>query len=133
MFTDPVADFATRMRNCLSIEAAHVDVADSTLKREIAATLQREGFIWDYECVANACGSFSMLRMNLKYGPSGERVVRSIKRVSSPGRRIYYGFQRLPKVLGGLGILVISTNQGVLSSREAASRRLGGEALLEVW
>ena len=133
MFTDPVADFATRMRNCLSIEAAHVDVDDSTLKRKIAATLQREGFIWDFECIANESGSLAILRMNLKYGPSGERVVRSIKRVSSPGRRIYYGYQRMPRVLGGLGILVVSTNQGVLSSREAVSRRLGGEALLEVW
>ena len=133
MLTDPIADFATRVRNCLSIEAAHVDVADSAFKRKIAATLQREGFIWDYECIPNACGMFSVLRMNLKYGPSGERVVRSIKRVSSPGRRVYYGYDRMPRVLGGLGILVLSTNQGVLSSREAVSRRLGGEALLEVW
>ena len=73
------------------------------------------------------------MRINLKYGPSGERVVRSIKRVSKPGRRIYYNCENMPKVLGGMGVLVLSTNQGVLSNREAMEKGIGGEALLEIW
>lgn len=133
MMTDPIGDLATRIRNGLQIEATHVDVPSSNLKVQIAATLQREGFIWDFESHANESGTGTTLRINLKYGPSGERVVRSIKRVSKPGRRIYFGRENMPKVLGGMGVLVLSTNQGVLSSREALERGIGGEALLEVW
>lgn len=133
MLTDPIGDLATRLRNALSIEATHVDMPASVLKSQVAAVLQREGFIWDYESHQTEGKPGSTLRVNLKYGPSGERVVRSIKRVSRPGRRIYYGRASMPKVLGGLGVLVLSTNQGVLSSREAAAKGVGGEALLEIW
>lgn len=133
MLTDPIGDMATRLRNALSIEATHVDMPASVLKSQVAAVLQREGFIWDYESHQTEGKPGSTLRVNLKYGPSGERVVRSIKRVSRPGRRIYYGRASMPKVLGGLGVLVLSTNQGVLSSREAAAKGVGGEALLEIW
>ncbi len=133
MLTDPIGDLATRLRNALSIEATHVDMPSSVLKSQVAAVLQREGFIWDYESHQTEGKPGSTLRVNLKYGPSGERVVRSIKRVSRPGRRIYYGRASMPKVLGGLGVLVLSTNQGVLSSREAAAKGVGGEALLEIW
>ena len=130
---DPISDMATRIRNGLQNEATHVDVPSSTLKVQVAAALQREGFIWDFESHPNESGAGGTLRINLKYGPSGERVVRSIKRVSKPGRRIYYGCDNMPKVLGGMGILVLSTNQGVLSNREATDRGIGGEALLEIW
>ena len=133
MLTDPIGDLATRLRNALSIEATHVDMPASNLKVQVAAVLQREGFIWDYESHQTEGKPGSTLRVNLKYGPSGERVVRSIKRVSRPGRRIYFGRASMPKVLGGLGVLVLSTNQGVLSSREAAAKGVGGEALLEIW
>lgn len=133
MMTDPISDLATRIRNGLQIEATHVDMPNSNLKAQIAATLQREGFIWDFESHANEVSPGSTLRINLKYGPSGERVVRSIKRISKPGRRVYYGCESMPKVLGGMGVLVLSTNQGVLSSREAKEKGIGGEALLEIW
>lgn len=133
MMTDPISDLATRIRNGLQIEATHVDLPVSNLKIQVAAALQREGFIWDFESHANENAPGGTLRINLKYGPSGERVVRSIKRVSKPGRRVYYGCENMPKVLGGMGVLVLSTNQGVLSSREAKERGIGGEALLEVW
>ena len=133
MLTDPIGDLATRLRNALSIEATHVDMPASNLKLQVAAVLQREGFIWDFESHQVEGKPGSTLRVNLKYGPSGERVVRSIKRVSRPGRRIYFGRASMPKVLGGLGVLVLSTNKGVLSSREAAAKGVGGEALLEIW
>lgn len=133
MMTDPLSDLATRIRNGLQNEATHVDVPTSNLKVQVAAALQREGFIWDFESHANENAPGSTLRINLKYGPSGERVVRSIKRVSKPGRRIYYNCENMPKVLGGMGVLVLSTNQGVLSNREAKEKGIGGEALLEIW
>lgn len=133
MMTDPISDMATRIRNGLQIEATHVDLPVSNLKIQVAAALQREGFIWDFESHANEDAPGGTLRINLKYGPSGERVVRSIKRVSKPGRRVYYGSENMPKVLGGMGVLVLSTNQGVLSSREAKEKGIGGEALLEIW
>ena len=133
MMTDPISDLSTRIRNGLANEATHVDMPSSNLKVQIAAVLQREGFIWDFESHQTEGAPGSILRVNLKYGPSGERVVRSIKRVSRPGRRIYYGLATMPKVLGGLGVLVLSTNQGVLSNREAAAKGVGGEALLEIW
>lgn len=133
MITDPVSDMATRIRNALSVEAIYVDVPASGFKAEIAAGLQREGFIWDFERIAEGGDGRPTLRLNLKYGPAGERVLRSIKRVSRPGRRVYYGVNDTPKVLGGLGVMLMSTNQGVLSSREAAEKRVGGEALLEIW
>lgn len=133
MMTDPISDMATRIRNGLQVEATHVDLPVSNLKLEIAAALQREGFIWDFETHKNENAPCGTLRINLKYGPSGERVVRSIKRMSKPGRRLYYGCGKMPKVLGGMGVLVLSTNLGILSSREASKRGVGGEALLEIW
>ncbi|MFM9965633.1 MAG: 30S ribosomal protein S8 [Planctomycetaceae bacterium] len=133
MMTDPIGDLATRIRNGLQNEATHVDVPTSKLKLEVAAALQREGFIWDFESHANEGTPGGTLRINLKYGPSGERVVRSIRRVSKPGRRIYFKCETMPKILGGMGVLVLSTNQGVLSDREAKCRKIGGEALLEIW
>jgi small subunit ribosomal protein S8 len=133
MMTDPIADLATCIRNGLQVEATHVDVPSSRLKVQVAAVLQREGFIWDYEVLPNESRPGESLRVNLKYGPSGERVIRSIQRVSRPGRRVYFGASNMPRVLGGMGILVLSTNQGVLSSREAQEQGVGGEALLEVW
>lgn len=133
MLSDPVGDMATRLRNALLVEALSVDVPSSKFKVQIAAVLQREGFIWDYDVRANEGVPGFTLRLNLKYGPAGERVLRSIKRVSRPGRRVYFGQAATPKVLGGLGVLILSTNQGVFSSREALVKRVGGEALLEIW
>ncbi len=103
----------------------------SKVKRGLAEVLKREGYIWDWEEMADK--PHSHLRVHLKYGPNGERIIRRIRRVSKPGRRIYKGSDGLKPVLGGLGISILSTSRGVISDREARQRRLGGEVLCEVW
>ena len=131
MMTDPVADMLTRIRNALMIERPFVEMPSSQLKVGIAEALQREGYIWDFEVIEQH--PQNVLRVNLKYGPNGERVIRHIRRVSKPGRRIYSGATGLKPVLNGLGISVISTSRGVVSDREARQRKLGGEVLCELW
>ncbi len=131
MMTDPVADMLTRIRNAVRVERPHVDMPLSKVKRGLAEVLKREGYIWDWEEVSAAPSNH--LRVHLKYGPNGERVIRRIRRVSKPGRRVYSGSTELKPVLGGLGICIISTSRGVISDREARQRKLGGEVLCEVW
>jgi len=131
MMTDPIADMLTRIRNAVRVERTHVDLPLSKVKRGVAEVLKREGYIWDYEEVEATPAS--VLRLHLKYGPNGERLIRHIKRVSSPGRRIYSKSDRLKPVLNGLGIKILSTSSGVVSDREARQRRLGGEILCELW
>lgn len=133
MMTDPISDMATRIRNGLRVEATFVDLPNSKTKMSIAAVLQREGFIWDFEVRNSDSNSTSSLRLNLKYGPNGERVIRSIKRISKPGRRIYLACSDIPKVIGGMGISVVSTSKGVVSDREARSLGVGGELLVEIF
>lgn len=131
MMTDPIADMLTRIRNALQIERPFVDMPTSKLKVGIAEVLQREGYIWDFEVVEQE--PQSVLRVNLKYSPTGERVIQRISRVSKPGRRVYVDCRNLPEVLDGMGICVMSTNQGVLSNREAKQKHVGGEVLCEIW
>ena len=131
MMTDPIADMLTRIRNALLIERPFVDIPTSKLKVGIADVLQREGYIWDYEIIEQE--PQSILRVNLKYSPTGERVIQKISRVSKPGRRVYVDCRNLPNVLDGMGICVMSTNQGVLSNREAKQKHCGGEIICEVW
>jgi small subunit ribosomal protein S8 len=131
MMTDPIADMLTRIRNAIQIERPYVDVPASKLKRGIAEALQREGYIWDFEVIEDS--PQNVLRINLKYGPNGERVVQRIQRVSRPGRRVYLRARETPEVLNGLGISILSTNQGILSNREAKARNVGGEVLCEIW
>ncbi len=131
MMTDPIADMLTRIRNAVRVEKPTVDMPVSKVKRGVAEVLKREGYIWDWAEVEDAPAN--VLRIELKYGPNGERVLRHIKRVSTPGRRIYRGARDLRPVLNGLGISVISTNRGVISDREARQRKLGGEILCEVY
>jgi small subunit ribosomal protein S8 len=131
MMTDPIADMLTRIRNAVRVERPHVDIPLSKVKRGLAEVLKREGYIWDWEEMADK--PHSHLRVHLKYGPNGERIIRRIRRVSKPGRRIYKGSDGLKPVLGGLGIFILSTSRGVISDREARQRRLGGEVLCEVW
>lgn len=131
MMTDPIADMLTRIRNAVRVERPHVDMPLSRVKRGLAEVLKREGYIWDWEEVEDK--PFNQLRVHLKYGPNGERVIRRIRRVSKPGRRVYSGASQLKPVLGGLGISVISTSRGVISDREARQRKLGGEILCEIW
>jgi len=131
MMTDPIADMLTRIRNAVRVEKPHVDFPLSKVKRGLAEVLKREGYIWDWEEVPS--DPARQLRLHLKYGPNGERVIRTIRRISKPGRRVYSGTTQLKPVLGGLGISVISTSRGVISDREARQRKLGGEVLCEIW
>ncbi len=133
MMTDPIADMLTRIRNAVAVERPHVDMSISKVKRGVAEVLKREGYIWDYGESEEEAAPVSQLRIELKYGPSGEHVIQHIKRVSKPGRRIYSRAKDLKPVLNGLGIQIISTSRGVVSDREARQRNLGGEVLCEVW
>ena len=130
MMTDPIADMLTRIRNAVRVERRFVDIPASRVKRGVADVLKREGFIWDWKDVE--AEPASLLRIELKYGPNGERVIQTIKRVSKPGRRRYSGSRELKPVLGGLGIRIISTSRGVISDREARRDNVGGEVLAEV-
>ncbi|MFK8114703.1 MAG: 30S ribosomal protein S8 [Rubripirellula sp.] len=132
MMTDPIADMLTRIRNAVRVEKPFVDIPTSRFKRGIADVLKREGFIWDWKEVEDEAAPTATLRLELKYGPNGERVIQSIKRVSSPGRRLYTRGKELKPVLGGLGISIVSTSKGVISDREARRDNIGGEVLCEV-
>ncbi len=131
MMTDPIADMLTRIRNAVSVEKPYVDIPTSRVKRGVADVLKREGFIWDWKEVDEGNPS-QTLRLELKYGPNGERVIQSIKRISKPGRRLYSHSKDLRPVLGGMGIRIISTSKGVISDREARRDKVGGEVLCEV-
>jgi small subunit ribosomal protein S8 len=148
MMTDPIADMLTRLRNASRIERPAVDMPATPLKRDIAKVLKDEGFIVDYQVGEMAKGDHghpdfqvrpeakgpkAVLRLYLKYGPEGEKVVRNVQRASRPGRRLYRRHQQLQPVLDGLGIAILSTSHGVMSDRQARSQRLGGELLCTVW
>lgn len=130
MMTDPIADMLTRMRNALTSGANHCVVPGSRLKVGILDALKREGFIDGYQVAAE--GPRSVIRVEFRFGPDGERVITSLARFSRPGCRRYRACRDLPEVRGGLGIAVVSTNQGVLSDRECRMRRVGGEVLCTV-
>jgi small subunit ribosomal protein S8 len=131
MMTDPIADMLTRIRNAVRIERPVVEVPLSNVKRGVAEVLKREGFIWDWSEVENQ--PVNQLRLELKYGPNGERLIRHIKRVSKPGKRVYGRSDSLKPILNGLGISILSTSKGVISDREARTQKLGGEILCELW
>ncbi|MEM7475639.1 MAG: 30S ribosomal protein S8 [Planctomycetota bacterium] len=130
MMTDPIADMLTRIRNAVRVERQHVDIPMSRVKRGVAEVLKREGYIWDYKEVEGE--PVGQLRIELKYGPNGERVIQTIRRVSKPGRRVFSKSRDLRPVLNGLGISIISTSQGVVSDREARQQNIGGEVLCEI-
>lgn len=130
MMTDPIADMLTRIRNAVRVERPFVDVPLSRVKRGVAEVLKREGYIWDFQELEG--DPSKQLRIELKYGPNGERVIRTIRRVSKPGRRVYSKSQDLRPILNGLGICIISTSSGVVSDREARQKKIGGEVLCEV-
>ena len=131
MMTDPIADMLTRIRNAVSVERPQVDMPVSKVKKGVAEVLKREGYIWDW--TTEEAEPVSHLRIELKYGPSGEQVIRKIKRVSKPGCRVYSRAKDLRPVLNGLGISILSTSQGVMSDREARQQKIGGEVLCEIW
>lgn len=130
--TDPVADLLTRIRNALRSRKEKVDVPHSRLKEGVVDVLLREGYLNEKQ-VLELDAARKVMRIRLKYGSDGEKVVTHIQRVSRPGRRVYSGAAELPKVQGGLGISVVSTSHGVLSDREAREKKVGGEVLAEVW
>jgi small subunit ribosomal protein S8 len=133
--TDPISDMLTRVRNAVASKHARVDVPTSKLKAEIARILADEGYISGFKLVdaTSAEGSRSVIRLFLKYGPHGEKVITGLQRVSRPGRRVYFGRDDVPHVLGGLGTSILTTSRGVMSGREAAKAGVGGEVLCNVW
>ncbi|MBK8976460.1 MAG: 30S ribosomal protein S8 [Planctomycetes bacterium] len=130
MMTDPIADLLTRIRNALRNKSPSCSMPGSGMKVRVLDVLKREGFILGYE--VHSDGPRSLIDVQLKYGPDGEQVVSGLKRVSSPGCRRYRGVDDLPRVRGGLGIAIVSTNAGVLSDRECREKRVGGEVLCTV-
>jgi small subunit ribosomal protein S8 len=131
MMTDPVADMLTRIRNANKALHDRVEMPTSKLKEEIARILQEEGYIRGYHVEEGE--SFNLLVVELKYGRSRERVLNGVKRISKPGRRIYAGKDRLPRVLGGMGTAILSTSRGVITSRTAEREGIGGEVICFVW
>ncbi|MFO0958480.1 MAG: 30S ribosomal protein S8 [Isosphaeraceae bacterium] len=127
MMTDPVADMLTRIRNGVRVEKPIVTMPTSKLREGIAQVLKDEGYIWDWDVVDSVPAR--TLRLQMKYGPNGERLITKIDRVSRPGRRLYRGYRDLKPVLGGMGIHVLSTPKGVVSDRRARVEKVGGEVL----
>ncbi len=129
--TDPIADMLTRLRNANSVLHEKVEIPGSKIKKAIAAVLKEEGFIKDYTFTED--NKQGILTLKLKYGPAKEKVITGIKRVSKPGLRQYSKCAELPRVLGGLGIAIISTSQGIMSDKQARKAGLGGEVIAYVW
>jgi small subunit ribosomal protein S8 len=131
MLTDPIADMLTRIRNANRAMHDSASMPTSRLKEEIARLLKDEGYIKDYRVVEGE--PFSTLVIELKFGRNRERVITDLKRISKPGRRVYARKDRLPRVLGGLGTAILSTSTGIITSRQAAERGVGGEVIAFVW
>ena len=129
--TDPIADMLTRVRNANSAHHDEVSMPYSKLKSHIAEILQAEGFIAGWEVEEATVGK--TLTINLKYGPNRERSIAGVRRVSKPGLRVYAGKTDIPRVLGGLGIVIVSTSQGIMTGAQARKAELGGEVLAYVW
>ena len=130
--SDPIADMLTRIRNAITAKHDTVDVPSSKMKLAIAQILLDEGYIKKFDMIED--GSFKTIHITLKYGEDkNERIISGLKRISKPGLRLYVGKEDLPKVLGGLGIAIISTNKGVMTDKKARELQVGGEVLAFVW
>ena len=129
--TDPIADMLTRIRNALTIKKSEVMVPASKTKNSIAEILFNEGYIEKYEMLDT--DGYKSIKISLKYGPNGEKVIQGLKRISKPGLRVYSKAEELPTVLNGLGIAIISTSKGIMTDREARKNSLGGEVIAYVW
>lgn len=129
--TDPIADMLTRIRNANSAKHESVDIPASNLKKAVADILLEEGYIKSYEYIED--GKQGILRVNLKYGANKEKVITGLRRISKPGLRIFVGKDEIPKVLGGLGIAIISTSKGVMTDKNARKAQVGGEVLAFIW
>ncbi|SDZ62675.1 small subunit ribosomal protein S8 [Evansella caseinilytica] len=131
VMTDPIADMLTRIRNANTVRHNSLEVPASKIKREIAEILKREGFIRDFEYIEDS--KQGILRIFLKYGANNERVITGLKRISKPGLRVYAKSDELPRVLGGLGIAIISSSNGMVTDKEARQQKVGGEVLAYIW
>ena len=133
--TDPIADMLARIRNATIARHTRVDMPSSRLKVEIARILESEGYIQGFKVLEAQAGERPQahLRLVLKYGPRGERIIIGIERVSRPGRRVYFGSDQVPDVLAGLGTNILTTSRGVMTGREAVKAGVGGEVLCNVW
>lgn len=131
MWSDPVADALTRLRNANAAGHEKVDIPSSRLKVEIARILKEEGFVTSYKVIDDP--KQAILRVYLKYGPGNERVIRGITRTSRPGLRVYTRTRKIPRVLSGMGIAILSTSKGVMTDQEARRQAVGGEVLCYVW
>ncbi|WP_371376838.1 30S ribosomal protein S8 [Sporomusa aerivorans] len=131
VMTDPIADMLTRIRNANSVYHDKVEIPASKIKQSVVQILKEEGFVKDFDTVAD--GKQGMIRVSLKYGPNREKVITGIKRISKPGLRVYAKKEQLPRVLGGLGIAIISTSKGIMSDKTARREGLGGEVIAYVW
>jgi small subunit ribosomal protein S8 len=133
--TDPISDMLTRIRNATLARQARVEMPCSRLKVEIARILESEGYIQGFKVLDAQPGERvqALLRVFLKYGPRGERVITGIQRISRPGRRVYFGRDDVPDVLAGLGTSILTTSRGVMTGREAVKSGVGGEVLCNVW
>jgi small subunit ribosomal protein S8 len=131
--TDPIADMLTRLRNGATASQDTVRMPSSKLKESLAAILRREGYIGDFKVSEDATRPGRILEITMKYTQDRSPTISGLRRVSKPGRRVYIQADKLPRVLGGLGVAVLSTSQGLLTDREARQRRVGGEVLCYVW
>jgi len=131
VMTDPIADMLTRIRNANSVYHDKVEMPASKIKQAVMQILKEEGFVKDFELIKDS--KQGVLRVSLKYGPNREKVIAGIKRISKPGLRVYAKKDQLPRVLGGLGIALVSTSQGIMTDKQARKNGLGGEVLAFVW
>ncbi|MBI4240467.1 MAG: 30S ribosomal protein S8 [Candidatus Rokubacteria bacterium] len=131
MLTDPVADMLTRIRNGSKAEHEKVDIPASKLKTRIAGILKEEGFIKNFRLIADK--RQGILRIYLRYGTGAERMISGLVRVSTPGRRVYVTADGIPSIMGGMGVVILSTSRGILTDRESRKQKLGGEVLCYVW
>ena len=131
--TDPVADMLTRIRNANIVYLETVDMPLSKMRLEVARILKEEGYIRNYKTLNDPKQKMAILKITMNYGPAKERVIQGLRRISKPGRRIYVGKEDLPKVMGGLGIAMISTSAGLMTDANARKRGLGGEVVCFVW
>ncbi len=133
LITDPIADMLTRIRNANIVYHEVVDMPLSRMRAELARILKEEGYIRNFKTITDAKQPMPILRLFINYGPEKTRVIQGLKRVSKSGRRIYAGHKSLPKVMGGLGIAIISTSKGIMTDHAARKEGLGGEVLCFVW
>lgn len=129
--TDPIADMLTRIRNANTVFLEQVDIPASKIKEQLARVLKKEGFVRDYQVINT--GVQGIIRVFMKYGKNREKVITGLKRISKPGLRVYVGKDDIPRLLGGLGVVIMTTPGGVMTGKQAKKKGLGGEVLCYVW